>query len=82
MMIRDGMVVKSIAGKDCGRYSVVVDCGEGFAMICDGRRRRLSSPKRKNLRHLEPTEDFASDCMHSDKALRRFLRKYNFDKDG
>lgn len=82
MMIREGMVVKSIAGKDRGRYSVVVGCDEGFVLICDGKHRRLAAPKRKNPRHLEPTEDIASDCMHSNKALRRFLRKYNFDKDG
>jgi ribosomal protein L14E/L6E/L27E len=80
-MIREGMVVKSIAGKDCGRYSVVTECDEGFAMICDGRHRRLAHPKRKNLRHLQPTETFASDCMRSDKALRRFLRQYNSDNN-
>lgn len=81
MMIREGMVVKSTAGKDCGRYSVAVKCDERFVMICDGKHRRLANAKRKNARHLEPTEDFASNCMHSDKALRLFLRKYNLDKD-
>ena len=75
-MVKEGMVVKSNAGKDSGRYSVVVSCDEGFAMICDGRHRRLDKPKRKNIRHLEPTKDFVSDCLHSDKALRCFLRKY------
>lgn len=80
IMIREGMVVKSIAGKDRGRYSVVVSCREGCVMICDGRHRRLADPKRKNPRHLEPTDEFASDCMNSDKAIRKLLRKYNFDK--
>lgn len=81
MTMREGMVVRSIAGKDCGRYSVVVSCLDGCVMICDGKHRRLAAPKRKNLRHVEPTDEIAPDCMTSDRAIRRLLWKYNFGKD-
>jgi ribosomal protein L14E/L6E/L27E len=80
IMIREGMVVKSIAGKDRGKYSVVLSCQEGYVMICDGKHHRLANPKRKNPRHLEPTNEFALDCIYSDKAIKKLLGKYNFDK--
>jgi len=50
-----GSVVKALAGRDCGRYFVIVETHERFVMIADGVTRKLQKPKKKNIRHLEST---------------------------
>lgn len=50
-----GSVVKALAGRDCGRYFVIVETQGRFVMIADGVTRKLQKPKRKNIRHLEYT---------------------------
>jgi len=50
-----GQVVKSLAGRDKGRLYLVVGFAEGNrALLADGRCRTVSSPKKKNLKHLQP----------------------------
>jgi large subunit ribosomal protein L14e len=48
-----GQIVKSTAGRDCGRLYMVV----GFAppscvLVADGRGREAARPKKKNVRHI------------------------------
>lgn len=50
-----GSVVKAKAGRDSGRYFVIVETHERFVLIADGKTRKLGAPKRKNIRHLEFT---------------------------
>lgn len=50
-----GSVVKALAGRDSGRYFVVVETHDRFVFIADGVTRKLESPKKKNIRHLEST---------------------------
>jgi ribosomal protein L14E/L6E/L27E len=75
---REGMIVKSDAGRDQERFYVVVRAGEGFAYIADGKRRPLEKPKRKNIRHLKGTSCFI-DLTQADTnpRLRRALRPWN-----
>ncbi|MBQ9989265.1 MAG: KOW domain-containing RNA-binding protein [Clostridia bacterium] len=50
-----GMVVKSKAGRDKGRYFVVYSMsGDGFVCLVDGDLRTLAKPKRKKIKHLRP----------------------------
>ena len=68
-----GMVVISSAGHDCGRWFVVTGADERYVYVADGKERRLSSPKRKNRRHLRKTDKVISaECM-SDNKLRKAL---------
>ena len=55
MEITRGLVVRALAGRDMGGFFVVLSVDGGYAEIADGKRRRLASPKRKNLRHLQRT---------------------------
>lgn len=49
-----GTVVRSKAGRDTGRYFVVVEAiDHQYVMVCDGDLRRLANPKKKKLKHLE-----------------------------
>lgn len=60
--IKPWQLVASAAGRDGGqRYLVLALCGDGFALVVDGQRRRVDRPKRKNLRHLRPFAAAAAD---------------------
>ena len=50
--IGKGCVVLSTAGRDMGRYFIVLDRDENYALIVDGKLRRIDSPKRKKIKHL------------------------------
>lgn len=55
MDVNLGQVVHSIAGRDKGKYYMVIKkLDERFVLVADGHTRPLSKPKRKNLRHLQP----------------------------
>ncbi len=69
-----GTVVKSIAGRDAGRFLVVVSCETDRILVADGKVRKLTNPKPKNIRHLQTTQqNIDLDQIHSDKALRKAL---------
>lgn len=49
-----GRVVFSRAGRDKGKYFIIVDIiDEQYVNISDGDLRRLASPKKKKTKHLE-----------------------------
>lgn len=53
---RLGQLVFSKAGRDVGRPFIVVGVyGDRFVLVADGDARRVASPKKKNVRHLQPT---------------------------
>lgn len=46
-------VVASLCGRDKGALMMVVELdSEGYALICDGRLRKVERPKRKKLKHI------------------------------
>ena len=47
-----GLVVRAAAGRDRGGLFTVLGAEGNMALICDGKRRSLSRPKRKNRKHL------------------------------
>ncbi len=44
-------IVKSIAGRDQGKYFFVLAVEDNFLLLADGKTRRLESPKRKKRKH-------------------------------
>ena len=50
------MIVKSEAGRDKGTFHVAVGADDRCVYICDGKERKLEKPKRKNVKHISPTE--------------------------
>ncbi|MCL2070677.1 MAG: KOW domain-containing RNA-binding protein [Oscillospiraceae bacterium] len=75
------IVAKSTAGHDKGSWYAIV-CGNsdlsGFAYIADGRRRKLGTPKKKNIKHLEITNKTVKLDYFTDKSLRKALWELNF----
>ena len=53
--MKTGTVVMSLAGRDKGSIYVVLGREENFLLLCDGKNKLLSKPKKKNLRHLKNT---------------------------
>ena len=46
-------VVISRKGKYDGELFFVIDVKDGFALLADGKKRKVTNPKKKNLLHLE-----------------------------
>lgn len=77
-MYESGSVVRSLAGHDKNRYYVVVESGDGWVTIADGKERKLAKPKRKNLRHVQGTKTrLELENIPSDKALYKQLEQMN-----
>ena len=64
--IGKGCVVLSTAGRDKGLYFVVLDVEDNYALIVDGKLRRVDSPKRKKIKHL-----MYAGIIPSDKLLSK-----------
>ena len=77
-MIERGRIVKASAGRDREEgFFAAVGERDGYVLICDGRRRRLEQPKKKNPRHLLETDDsIPAEGMRTNRALRRALAAY------
>lgn len=52
-VINIGDLVLSTAGRDRNVIFLVVDVIDNFAYIVDGKTRKINSPKKKNIKHLE-----------------------------
>ncbi|HWI54893.1 MAG TPA: KOW domain-containing RNA-binding protein [Desulfobacteria bacterium] len=68
-----GQLVRSRAGRDRGNYYLIYDVlDEAFVRVIDGEKKRLTNPKRKNIKHLEalsvPERELA-DRLRDGKAV-------------
>ena len=68
-----GHVVKALAGRDNGRWFLVVGEQKGpYLMLADGRTRHMKRPKKKNIRHVRDLglPDDAPQVLKSIEAMR------------
>jgi ribosomal protein L14E/L6E/L27E len=75
------ILAKSVAGHDKGSWYAVVESEPGYVYIADGRRRKLDSPKKKNIKHVELTRKTVELQHFTDKSLRKALWGYNFGRE-
>ena len=77
MNITEKSVVKSVAGHDKDKLYCVLSSENGFAFLVNGKTKKMSNPKRKNIKHLEvlPVSKFDDADFQSDKKIRRLLRE-------
>ena len=70
-----GSIVVSLRGHDKGRLYLAVGEENGYLFLCDGKRRRLEKPKRKQIKHIRPLQpDRQCDpAAMTDGRLRRWL---------
>ena len=84
MAIEKADIVRSLAGRDEGGLFFVLEADGEYALLADGKGRKLENPKRKKLRHI--CLDGVSDCRAAEKIrageritnseLRRALAEY------
>lgn len=75
-----GQVVLSVAGRDAGRLFLILSIDDDFALIIDGKVRKLESPKRKRLRHLKPAGPILDiTALTTNRQIRRMLASYSAD---
>ena len=72
-----GMIVRATAGRDAGRFFLVVALEGIELMLADGERRTLQHPKRKNPAHVQTTKQTLPLTGLTDKSLRNALRPLN-----
>ena len=77
MNICQGSIVKAKAGRDKDRFFVVLRLEGNYAYIADGKRRKVQAPKRKNLRHLAPTNEVITGSADTNPKIKRILNPYN-----
>jgi len=78
--LKIGQMVKSKAGRDKDRIFIlykVID--ENYVLVCDGDLRKLSSPKKKKIRHLivynTVFTEFAEKLLGNENLNDAFVRK-------
>lgn len=84
MAYTKGEIVLSLKGHDAGGLFCVLDTRDGFALIADGKGRKLAAPKRKRESHLRGVGTSAHPAIVrlqrgesvSDRALRQALAAF------
>ena len=67
-----GQIVRSKSGRDKDRYFIVIGLvDDNYVLIADGDLRKISSPKKKKIKHLAVHNRFAEDIMESIKGNKR-----------
>jgi len=74
-----GDIVLSKAGRDSGKYYVVVSTEENFVFICDGDLHKNDKPKKKKIKHVKKTngvsEYIAAKIAEGSKITNTELRR-------
>ncbi len=81
MEYRIGQVVRSKAGRDNGKAFMIVRTEDNYVYIADGAIRKLESPKRKKIKHIQGSYNISEEIAAriengtaENYMLRRFLR--------
>ncbi len=73
-----GLVVRSKAGHDKGRFYIVMEISGDTAQLCNGRDRILAKPKSKKLLHLAPTKTVISNhLLKTNKEIYEALQPFD-----
>lgn len=79
MELMEGMVVCSKAGRDKGRFYLVIQLEGNSVWLADGKLHRLERPKRKNEKHLALTRTVLPVSQAtSNKSLRKLLWPFQY----
>ena len=79
-----GDIVLSTAGRDSGKYYVVVETAENFVFICDGDLHKTDKPKKKKVKHVKATcctseyiaTKIAEEAKVTNTELRRAVQEF------
>jgi large subunit ribosomal protein L14e len=82
---RLGQIVRILRGREAGLYAIVIGLEEpNYVWLADGDQRTFDRPKKKNVKHIQPTNKVAEEIAHillnsgrvSNAMLRYALNQY------
>ena len=81
-----GQIVFSKCGRDKGRAFVVLSVEGEFVFLADGQLRPLNKPKKKKIRHTQPTRVIMGEAadpggLLTDADIRKWLLQYSSVKE-
>ena len=76
MKVVKGSIVKALAGREKDRFFVAEAVSDRCVYIADGKERKLSAPKMKNVKHISPTGRVLDMTDMTDKKLRKILSAF------
>ena len=75
-------VVKSLAGRDSGRWFAALEISGEYVIIVDGKCRPLCRPKRKKAKHLLFTDRVLNgENLTTNRKIRSALKPFYADSD-
>lgn len=82
--VKLGQIVQILNGRHAGSLAIVVEKKGGFVWVADGKKRTIDHPKKKNIKHIQPTNTVSktvADALQSsgsvdDAVLRHALNQY------
>ena len=88
-MINAGNLVISIAGRDKGRYFLVMKIDEKYVYLCDGKKRKIDKIKKKKIKHVQKTNYFSKELSEkinnnyeiTNKQIRDFIKEIIVSKE-
>lgn len=76
MSIVKGSIVRAMAGRDKENFFVVLEVDSKYALIADGKRRKIEHPKKKKLIHLAPTKTVIEGSLETNPQIKRVLSQF------
>lgn len=78
MELKKGLVVRSIAGHDKGKFNVIMNEANGYVFLCDGKGHPLTKLKKKKIIHLRLTNTVLDEkILDTDKSIRLALKPFS-----
>lgn len=78
MEIVNGAIVRANAGRDKGKFFVVIGFDGEYVLISDGKSRKLEKPKRKKEKHLSVSNTIVKNgSMSTNREIRKTLSEFN-----
>ncbi len=84
-----GRFAESFAGHDAGTIYVIIGIDEKKVMLCDGKIKKFSHPKVKNIKHVtfrresvseEVRKKITEHAPDADEAIKRAIKLYSRDE--
>ena len=78
-----GRVVLAIAGRDKGKFFVVLGYDNQQVLIADGKSRKIENPKYKNEKHLQATRTVVpASSLATNREVKKALRSFLSQEGG
>lgn len=80
--VQVGDLVRSVAGRDCDKYYLVLNIDANYLVVVNGEQRRVNRPKRKNTKHIHGTNKSAEEMarqiaagqLPTDEEIKRAIQ--------